>query len=261
MTASGLTSIPDCFKIPDATLTPEEETDTDYQKFFEEVQKITGEEFDVDYGDVDPMTPQGVAIRDKALKQTALDGFLEEIETNFPDVYRALNHAHAGGNVADLFKAITTRDYSKVQLSEDDTATAKEILKEYYQGKGIKNPARIDKLIELAEDSAEGLMGEATGALEELRAAQAEESNKVLASQKAQADAQKRQDQLMVGALDEILESGKLDTFKIGGPRETAEFREFIRKGLRRAGEGQYEFATPIDSKNLEKLLKYKYFF
>lgn len=248
-------------KITDSTLEETESEVEDSYKFFEEVQKITGEELDVEYGDVDPLTPQGIAIREKVVKQVALDGFLEEIETNFPAAYKALQHAYNGGDVADLFKSVTSRDYSKIVLGENDTAAAKEIMKEYYESKGIKNPSRIARMIEGAEDSAEGLISEANGMIEELKANQLDEETEVLNSQRAKAESQKKQDSLMVGALDEILESGRLDSFKLNGARETAEFKKFALAGLRRASSGNgYEFATQIDSKNLEKLLKYKFF-
>lgn len=249
-------------KIPDATLENKEPETNDSVKFFEEVHKITGEELDVEYGEVDPLSPQGIAMREKVVKQAALDGFLEEIETNFPTAYKALQHAYNGGNIADLFKSITSRDYSKVVLSEDNPTIAKEVLKEYYQSKGIKNPTRIDKLIELAEDSEEGLLGEADSALKELQAEQAEKEVNILNEQKAKDDNRKKQDTILVSALDEVLESGKLDSFKLAGPKETAEFRKFVMANLRRSTkeEGKYEFATQIDGKNLEKLLKYKFF-
>lgn len=233
----------------------------DPSAFFEEVEKITGQGVEVDYGDVDPLTPQGIAIREKAVREAALEGFLEEIETKYPTAYKALQHAYNGGDIADLFKSVTSRDYSKVELNESDSDLAKEILKEYYQSKGIKNDKRIQKLLETAEDSEEGLVAEAKSALEELKAEQAELTDKTLKEQQAKAEEQKKKDRLTVTAIDEVLETGKLGTFKLTGRAEIQEFRKFALSGLRRTADGKgYEFATPIDSSNLEKLLQYQYF-
>lgn len=233
----------------------------DPSAFFEEVEKITGQGVEVDYGDVDPLTPQGIAIREKAVREAALEGFLEEIETKYPTAYKALQHAYNGGDIADLFKSVTSRDYSKVELNESDSDLAKEILKEYYQSKGIKNDKRIQKLLETAEDSEEGLVTEAKSALEELKAEQAEITDKTLKEQQAKAEEQKKKDRLTVTAIDEVLEAGKLGNFKLTGRAEIQEFRKFALNGLRRTADGKgYEFATPIDSSNLEKLLQYQYF-
>jgi hypothetical protein len=239
----------------------EEDQQDDPQVFFEEVEKITGQGVEVDYGDVDPLTPQGIAIREKAVREAALETFLEEIETNHPAAFKALQHAYNGGDIAELFKTVTARDYSKVQLTENDVELGKEILKEYYQSKGIKNEKRIQKLLETAEDSEEGLIIEAQSALDELKAAQAEETDRTLKEQQLKAEEQKKRDRLTVSAIDEVLESGKLGSFKLTGRAEAQEFKKFALNGLRRTADGKgYEFATPIDSANLEKLLQYQYF-
>jgi len=186
---------------------------------------------------------------------------LGEIEEKYPTAYKALQHAYNGGDVADLFKSVTGRDYSKVELNESDTELAKEILKEYYQSKGIKNEKRIQKLLETVEDSEEGIVAEATSALEELKAEQALITDKTLKEQQVKAEEQKKRDKLTVSAIDEVLESGKLGSFKLTGRAEAQEFKKFALTGLRRTTDGKgYEFATPIDSANLEKLLQYQYF-
>src|SRR6185369_10636361 len=135
----------------------EEDTET-AAKFFSEVERLTGNEVDVDYGDIDPLSPEGVALREKAVKELTLDNFIKELEENYPKVYQALAYANNGGDPADLFKVATGRDYSNISLSEGDTALSKEILKEYYQLHGVKSEARIAKLIETAEDSEAGLV-------------------------------------------------------------------------------------------------------
>src|SRR6188508_1349301 len=74
----------------------EEEGDEgpDSAKFFEEVEKITGKNVPVDYGDIDPLTPEGVALREKALKEAYVNDFLTEIEESFPEAFQALQHAY-----------------------------------------------------------------------------------------------------------------------------------------------------------------------
>lgn len=239
---------------------PEEEGAEDAQAFFEEVEKITGTSVEVDYGDVNPLSPQGVALRDKAIKTAALDSFLEEIETKFPQAYKALEHALNGGDITQLFSQTTGRDYSKVEIKEGDDALAKEILKEYYKSRGVKSEAKINKMIEADEDSEGGLVKEAQTALNELKEEQESQRNDILEKQKQAASEQKKKDQILVTAVDEVLESKKLGNFRIADRQEAVEFKKFVLSSIRRTGSGTYELATPLNNSELEKQLQYFYF-
>jgi len=245
----------------------EEEDETDEvnpeeqaKAFFEEVEKLTGTTLEIDYSGVDPLSPQGVALREKAVKEAALDSFLEEIKEKFPKVFEALEFSYSGGNVADLFTQTTGRDYSNVQLSDEDTGLAKEILKEYYKARGVKNEAKIAKMIEADEDSENGLIKEAQVALAELKEEQEAERAEILEAQKQKAAEQKKKDQILVTAVDEILENRKLGNFKIPDRAEAQEFKKFVVNSIRRTGDGKYELATPLDQANMEKILQYQYF-
>lgn len=230
------------------------------EKFFEEVERITGTSVEVDYGDVDPLSPQGVALREKAIKEVALDSFLEEIEAKFPQAFKALQHAYNGGDIAELFTQTTGRDYSKVELKDGDDTLAKEILKEYYKSRGVKSESKINKMIEADEDSENGLIKEAQVALNELKEEQEEQTSKALEVQKQKAAETKKKDQILVAAVDEVLEARKLGNFRISDRQEAIEFKKFILGSIRRTNDGNYELATPVAAGNLEKQLQYFYF-
>lgn len=251
----------------DSTLETEDEEEQeseqdapDATKFFEEVGKLTGYDLDVEYGDVDPLSPQGVAIREKAVREAVLDDFLLEIEEKYPQAYKVLQHSYNGGNVAELFSQTTSRDYSTVELKEGDDNLAKEILKEYYKSRGVKNEAKITKMIEADEDSEGGLLSEAKSALEELKSEQETKRNEVIEAQKQKAAEQKKKDSILVASVDEVLETRKLGSFKISDNTEAREFKKFVLSGIRKTADGKYEFASPIDQNNIEKLLQYEYF-
>lgn len=241
----------------------EEDQDSDpetAQKFFDEVQKITGLEVEVDYADVDPLSPQGVALREAAVKDLVLDNFLGELEEKFPVVFKALKHANNGGDPSELFTQTKSRDYSRVDLKEGDEALAKQILTEYYQGKGVKSEEKIKKLLEVAEDSKDGLVGDAKSALEELKKEQEEEKDELLEEQERSAQEQKKKDQILVAAVDEVLDNKQLGSFKITDRNEGVDFRKFVLENIRRTSDGKYEIATPLDEKNIERQLQYQYF-
>lgn len=251
---------PDAIKGKTEEADKEGEEESDPLKFFEEVEKVTGRAVEVDYGDVDPLSPQGVALRESAVVEQALDSWLEEMENNFPTVFRALKHANNGGDPAELFTQTTTRDYSKVALKEGDDALAKQILTEYYQAKGVKNPAKLAQLLETDEDSTGGLVGEASAALKELQTEQEEQRNKVLEEQERKAAEQKKKDTLLITAVDEVLESRQLGDFKIADRNEAGQFRQYVLQNIRKTTDGKYEIATPLDDRNLTKQLQFQYF-
>lgn len=228
-------------------------------KFFEEVQKITGLEVEVDYKDVDPLSPQGVALRDQAIKEVVLDDFLVEIEEKFPAVYRALKYANDGGDPAELFTQTKTRDYSKVELKDGDDALARQILTEYYQIRGVKSEQKLAKLLESDEDSTTGLVGEAKGALEELKADQEEERQEASKEQELRAEERRKKDRVVVAAIDEALESKQLGSFRLTDRTEAAEFRKFVIGNLSRTADG-YQLTSDLDEKNIARALQFQYF-
>lgn len=238
----------------------EEEEPADAEAFFQEVEKLTGMELDVDYGETDPLSPQGVALREAAVKEVVLDTFLQEIEEKFPKIFMALKHANNGGDPAELFAQATARDYTKVVIGDTDENLSKEILREYYKFRGVKDEARLAKLIETDEDSAAGIVKEAKAALEELKADQSEKNINVLQAQEKKAAEGRRRDTIMITALDEAIDTRDLGGFKIADKAEAAQFKDFVVQNMRKVGEGRYELSTPIDANNLQKALQYQYF-
>lgn len=231
----------------------------DASKFFEEVEKLSGTTVDVEYGEINPLSPQGVVLRDKAIKEQALDSFLEEIESKFPQAFKALQHAYAGGDIAQLFTQTTGRDYTKIELKDGDDALAKDILKEYYKSRGVKSESKISKMIEADEDSENGIVKEAQVALQELKEEQEQSTAKILEQQKQKASEEKKKDQILVAAVDEVLEARKLGNFRIQDRQEAAEFKKFVLTSIRKGKDG-YELATPLATNTLERQLQFAYF-
>lgn len=244
-------------KKPEVTEDEEEEEEKP-EDFWKAVENITGLPVDVDFGDVDPISPQGVALREKALAEKAVDEFLNKLEESQPKVYKALEHALAGGDLEDLFTP-GEKDYSKVVLKDDDEEHAKMILADFYTKKGL-DPKRVNRMIANDEESEEGLVENAKGALEQMKTAQDREKNQVMAAQQAQAEKQKAMDAKMLASVDGIIGSGKIASFLIGSKNEAKEFADFVRQGLQRDGKGGYLFITPLDPTNLEKQLQAEYF-
>lgn len=240
----------------------EEEPADEAGEFFSKVATITGNDLDVDYGETDPLSPEGVALYSNAVRTQALESFLEEIETKYPKVFKALEHANAGGDPAELFKVTASRDYSKVTIEEKDEALARQILTEYYKSKGISNEAKIAKWIENDEDSEQGLVGAANEYLKELQAAQKASEDEIVAKQKVSRQEESKKDGLLLSAIDDVVGSGKLGSFKFASKQEQIDFKKYVTSTakIRKTSDGKYEFATAIDPQNLEKILQYQFF-
>lgn len=76
--------------------------DPDYkapeEDFFAVVNKITGREVEVTYPDgVDPISPEGVAIREEAVRDKAFEDFEEYLAKSDPRSYAYMLHRKAGG--------------------------------------------------------------------------------------------------------------------------------------------------------------------
>jgi hypothetical protein len=236
----------------------EEDEGEDPRVFWEKVNQLTGLAVDVDYGTVDPLSPQGVALREKALVEKSIEDFVSRLEENYPEVYEALEYAHAGGNIEDLFKG--EKDYSKITINDDDADHAKIILEEYYKQRGITNSARVKRMIAADEESEEGVVKVAQAALAEMREHQEGQRKAEIQEQLEIAKQVKEQDQKFVKSLDDLIGSGQLATFKIPSTKEAQEFRNFVRQHIQRDGKGGYVFVTPLDQGNLERQLQAEYF-
>lgn len=235
----------------------EEEESEPEGVFWDDVEKITGFKVEVDYKGVDPESPEGAALREEAVSNHAINSFIDEMKEKMPKVYRVFEHALAGGTPEDLYKP-GEKDYTTVELKEDDEDHAKSILQEYYHKKGLSK-ARIERLIEIDEDSEEGLIKTAKTYLKEMADAQEESRAARAEEQKTRAEEQKRKDQEFLSTIDGILGTGKIGSFVLP-KKDSTGFNEFIRSKIQRDGKGGYVAVTPLAASELENQLQYEYF-
>lgn len=80
--------------------TTEEEID-----FYKAVETITGIEVPVEYGEIDPLVPEGVALREKAIYDLAQETFDAHLRETLPEAYAFFMHLQAGGKKSDFFSA------------------------------------------------------------------------------------------------------------------------------------------------------------
>ena len=238
----------------------EEESEEETQSsddFYKEVADLHGIELEVDYGDVDPLTPQGVALREQALAEAAINSQMEFLAKQYPKEFKYLEHAANGGSVDDLIKP-GYQDYSKIELKEDDEEQHKKLLKDFYADKGIADN-KIARLIEADEDAEGGTYKAAQDVLKERIKTQTERESKQLKEQERLAEEQRKRDDNLRGNVNKIVTSGEVGNFKI--PKaDQDKFYEYVLQHVQRGNNGSYSFVVPIGDETIGTIMQQAYF-
>lgn len=89
-------------------------TDPPAGSFWEDVDRLRGESIPVDFGTVDPESPEGALIRERAVEKRALDRFEDHMKKSDPRSYAYFLHRQAGKPDAEFFatKRVELPDYT-----------------------------------------------------------------------------------------------------------------------------------------------------
>lgn len=106
-----------------------DEGDENPLQFWEDVDKLHGEALDIKWEDhkdpegnpIDPLSPEGVLIRDKAIEARAVAKFEQHLAANDARAYAYMLHRQSGGTDEDFFgtKTIALPDYTEFSNSVD----------------------------------------------------------------------------------------------------------------------------------------------
>jgi len=245
-------------------LTDEEKTELAAKKksseeegsFWEDVEAITGNAYEVEYGETEPDSPEGAALREKVVADTAITENLDYIKETYPEAYQVLEHVSNGGKFVDLVNPEAT-DYASIVLTEDNINQQKAVLKDYYLGKGLSE-AKAIRNVEDDEDSEEGLLKNAEAALKEQQAEEDTKKKEILDSQAKTKEAQNIQDKQFGEALSSIINGGVVGNFKI--PKTEAEaFYKHVLSQVQRNGNG-YALTVPLTTENFSEKLGQMFF-
>jgi hypothetical protein len=234
-----------------------EKEDDQEGSFWTDVERITGVEVEVDYGDADPESPEGAAIREAALVTKTEAGIWKYIEDNFPKSFKALTVEANGGDLSELITPDYV-DYAKITVEEDNVAQQKKILMNYYMEVKNLSEAKATRMVEGDEDDS-GLFTAAKEALEERKEAQATRESEVATKNKKEAEERERQDQQMLGYIKAVTDKGEIGNFQIAGA-DKEEFFNFFAGQVNRGPEGGYIFSSPLTNENFQKLMEQAYF-
>ena len=157
------------------------ETDENYEESVAgQISSILGFEMEGEYAD----TVEGLTEYVRDISQEVAESQLEELFQQFPEVQRHLDYVLSGGQSEQFFQAHNPQsDFSKVQMSEEDTMTQKIMLSQYFQMKG-HDEGFINEMLEDYEDSGK-LFSKAQVAKDALAQAQKQQREQMMEQQEA----------------------------------------------------------------------------
>jgi hypothetical protein len=255
----GGTTPPEGTPPPEGTTEPEEQiivSQEDIQAdldFFAEVNRLRGEQFDVDYGDVVPSSLEGMAIRDRAIEAHSYQKWNAELKQRDPRGAAYLLHRMQGGNDEDFFarKTLVLPDY---ELFKEDVNLQKQIYKSGLLRKGLSD-VKAEALVKMAVDG-NSLFQEADGEYQ----AQTEEDQRELARLTQMATQEAAAYQQKIDGLDQMLDQTfKASDLKVIIPdSEQAAYAKFVRDLIQTDGKNFF-IAQPLEPSTVKAITESLY--
>lgn len=176
---------------------------------------------------------------------------LDQLFEKFPLVKNHLQYVLSGGDSQQFMKAYDpNNDYSKMDVSEEDIASQRAVLSDYFKAKGHEDDF-IQEILEDYKDSGK-LFDKATRAQEALAKSQGETREKMLQGQKTQqVENNKKQKEFWNGVYDTIENSNEFAGLTVP-KREKSKFFNYISNPVTREGQTQRD----LDHGNAEMEVK-----
>jgi hypothetical protein len=223
-----------------------------------EVLEQLGYEPDEEYDD----TPEGLAAMTKDIASQIADERIDDVLENFPLVKKHLEYVLQGGKSQNFMEAHDPNmDYTEFNLKEDDAASQKVILSNYFELKGHDKDF-INELLEDYEDTGK-LYKKAGAAKEALGKYQQQEREEMFEKQRQQnVESQQAQKEFWDGVAGTIDESQDLAGINLP-QKDKSKFFNYISKPVNDQGQTQRDLdhsEADIDVKLAIDYLMYKGF-
>ncbi len=235
---------------------PKKEVDSD-ESVWADVEKLSGEVIEVDFGGADPNSPEGAFLYAKAYRDKGIEEFEEGLSQKYPKEYQALLLRMEGKDPSVLYKE-DAYDYKTLAIKEDDEDTQKSILRQDMKSQGLSDK-RIDALVKSIYDSGD-LYTEAQDSLKRLK----EKQDQAFAEQQRQIEEtkaiQKQEIDQFGGIITEAINKGQLGDFVIS-EKDRPGFYDFLAKNIKYEN-GNFFAVVPLDKDPnvLPKQLQTEYF-
>jgi hypothetical protein len=239
-------------------LTPDESEDENPDEFWGRVNQLHGFEADaikVDYKGLDPLSPEGVVVREKAIMEFAQKGMDEYLRQSDPRAYAYFLHRRAGGDEESFFAtpSITLPEYETFKNNVD---LQKQVLTRDLQSRGIdeaivknivEQTIKENKLFEVSDKSYKKIETAESKALEVATNAAAERE---AAEEKVKGQ--------MGSFVDDIITNSKTENIVIPDARK-AEFAKDFKDNLFFDGTNFFVI-KPLTKENAAAVIQTEYF-
>lgn len=244
------------------TWTPEEkkfieentEEEKDKRSIYEQVDEAKGAALDIDYGDVDPNSVDGIILREETIAKSAVREYDNTLKEKYPRAYQLMLHLAQGGKEEDFYKP-ENADFKSLTITKEDKAGQENVLRIALAAKG-NSSAIIEAVITSVKDSAK-LYETAKDELEKLQAAQAKTEQERV----ARASALKKKEDDDFAALATSIETAVTKGFEgiVVPEKDKKGFLDFLSSRIDYSN-GNFYVAKPLNAKEIAKELKYQYF-
>lgn len=232
-----------------------EDPDSDLA-ILEDIDKIHGRKIEVEYGDTDPLSAEGLYKRDKAIEKRALEDYEEVLKKKAPQAYKAFLLEQQGLNPMDAFQE-DYFDYTKINLKDAKDELLEDVYAEYLKKIKKNDEEEVEEMIEAAKKK--GTLGaKAEKGLESLVKWQKENDKEV--ENKAK-DAKEKQDKAISTVktkVTDIITKGQLNTFIVPEKEREPFAKAFLEK--LRYHNGKMVLYEEISDEELEARLQAEYF-
>lgn len=224
------------------------------EAFYEAVAAITGEEISVDYGEVDPLTPAGVAIRDAAIRADEVEKWENHLKATDPRSYSYILHRQSGGTDESFF---AQRGPVLPELAElrESVELASDVYKQSLVAKGVPEDVADTAVEKAIKDNK--LIEKAEAAYTAIRADQENQLKQIEEANKQEHAAFVQRCASVTAALDNVVDAGELN-FVIPETKKLA-FKEFVSNSLRHE-DGKFYAVSELDGKNTKEVMNALYF-
>ena len=193
--------------------------------------------YDIEDGDYDD-TPEGIAELTTDIASQIADDRIDEVMEAFPLVKQHLDYVLAGGDSQRFMEANDpTKDYSLLEIDENDTRTQKQLLSNYFATKG-HDKEFIEEMVNDFEDTGK-LYTKAEAAKTALSNLQTAQRSQMVEEQRHQQVAQEEKlTEFWNGVADTIEESKEFAGISVPD-RDKNKFFDYLSTPVTREGQTQ----------------------
>lgn len=235
-----------------------EDEDEEVTEFLAEVNALRGDEIEVEYPEgVDPLSPAGVVLRERAIEDAAVENFEVYLETKYPKAYAYLLHTIAGKPEDDFFgnsshlETLPTAEELEASVEVQKSVVLINLLA---KGNSEKHAGLIIK--QLIEDNE--LEEAAKSSLEERNSAQKAELDRIKADNDKELEIKEEAIKQMNTYIENVVNTGKIGKIEIPLKDRPAFAKHF--KDNVRYDKGKFVMVSELSNENIGEAFAKEYF-